>query len=382
MNCMIPSRRSLPGLRSGLPLLVALAVLAGSALGQIGTPGAIQNPGGQSFNRGYQQQVQGHTQFDSQWVTAPRPLPFAGFPATAPAGLSGFGSYPVAGQAAPGGLPILPLSVDEPPDWPRWLRTDGATPLPYVPEQALLVRHAERVWWKSPDDDVFVPLYFYDKVRSVVVGTEVEVRQSGEFEVLFHAGGRLVSQGQVHLRIETMDEKRVALLLDRFTNLRMVVSGREYTIGLPDGSTITVPADVPPATPDEPAVGPAQLVFGRAMEPGRFGGRAAVWNGGERPVQWHHAFGEETIQPGQRVQFFLLPVARPIAAAVVAGSASVQPDGPCVDCRATSDSQVSWCGARFALPKGSTLRLDPLQGEPFRTVDPAAAAPVLSAPKD
>lgn len=311
------------------------------------------------------------------WQGLPKPAPFNGFPSLFPRGLGAFGAYPSqAGE--PGTQPFgplrgaLPATVDELPDWPAGLGRRGDEPLPYVPTQALLVRHAERVWWKAPEEEAFVPVYFYDRLRSAVVGTEVEVRQSGEYELLFHGGGRCVAQGQSRLAIVAMDEKRVALRMPVFTKVRVQTAGREYTFELPDGSSLVLPADVPPPTPETPPDGPALVVLDRASEPGWLGGRATIFNGGQRPVRWVHAFGETAIAPGQRVQFFLRPAMLPVPAALQATGVDLQPDGDSLVGRAHADARVEWSGARFTVGKGSAFRLDPLLGEPF--APPAARA--------
>ncbi|MBM4063059.1 MAG: hypothetical protein FJ265_18480 [Planctomycetes bacterium] len=305
---------------------------------------------------------------NSRWAMPLQPPPFQGFPSLFPQGLGAFGSYPVEGlPGAAGALPFpLLLQPTEPPGWPRWLRGRDADELPYVPGQALLVRHADRVWWKSPDEPAAVPLYFHDKVRSVVAGTELEVRQTGEFEILFHGGGRLVANGQVRVHIDAMDEKVVALQVPVFSKLRAQVSGREYRFVLPDGSVLTVPPDRALAEPEAEVPGPAWLVFERAIEPGCHGGRAALWNGGQRAVTWRHAFGETKLEPGHRLWFFLSPPPEPIGAALAVRGVDTTREGTALLCRSGGDAQVQWSGARFTLGAGTTLRLDPLAGDPFR----------------
>lgn len=401
MNCVHSTCAPLGRVATTLGLCGALLLPASAQNAQGGQPG--MNPGFEALLRQQQQQAldQNREPLDPVWQPMPAPRPFAGFPVVFPRGLGGFGAYPSAngaGQAnAPGlsGLPAgtglqdllalagragmaAPLAPEEPADWPRWLRDAAAAPLPYVPDKALLVRHAERVWWKSPDEDAFVPLYFYDKVRSVGVKTAIEVRQNGEFEVLFHGGGRLVSQGQTQLQFQYMDEKRVALQVAAFSKLRIQVSGREYAFELPDGSVLSVPADVPPASPEDIPDGPALVVLDRAVEPGRYSGRAALWNGGMRTVHWQHAFGKVEIAPGQRVEFFLSKPAQSFAGGLVTNNVQLAADGAALRCTGLGEGHVVWSGAKFALPKGSTLRLDPLLGAPF-VADAILGAPATTA---
>lgn len=365
-------------------LLLVTAGAAAPGLAQLPTTQDPQNPQspmqpGQGLFPGFVTPGGTGDPLNSTWVVPARPLPFAGFPSAAAAGklpgLAGFGAYPLPGGPGaaapggllPGGLPIALLSppIDDSKDWPRWLRAPGAKRLPYEPGQALLLRHTDRVWWKPPEEDVFVPLYHHDAVRSVVPGTSIEVRQTGEFEVLFHAGGRLLAQGPSQLRIAAMDDKHVEIALASFTKLRLQVSGREYKFLLPDGSSITSPADVPPATPDTPPDGPTALVLDRTSEPGWYGGRAALWNGGSRTVTWQHAYGTVSLAPGNRVLLFLKPPAAVVPAPFTAENVDVRPLADGVECHAAKDGAVVWSGARFRLPAGATLRLEPLQGRPF-----------------
>lgn len=313
------------------------------------------------------------------WVDLPTGQPFQGFPVF-PQGLTGYGAYP-----RPGGFPDMarlkelqqavrrgemkgeitvgPLvpAEPEPPGWPRWARLKGKEPLPYAENLALLVRHSDRVWWHSVDDDAFVPLYFHDKFASLGVGAQVEVRQAGEFELLLHNSTRIVSQGPASLRLAAMDQNTVNVELQSFTKVRLRVSQRDNTFVLPDGSKIRI---TPPGTTAETS-GPAFLILLRADEPGWLGGRATIFNAGERPVLYESALGEWTLEPGQRTTVFLQPPTHMIPASVVAEGITLQADGRTLRGTAAGDAHVSWCGARFAVEAGTPVRLDPMQGQPF-----------------
>lgn len=352
------------GVGAGQPLPNAGSGNAGSGNAQPQQPGEDADP------------------FTPRWAKPPQQIPFNGFPLSFPKGLGAFGSYPVQSSGiglpgfggvqatGPGGLPLFALPSDEAPGWPRWLRAIDAPEFPYVPGQALLLRQSERVWWKEPGEDAFVPLYFHDKVRSVVPGTEVLVRQTGNFELLLHGGGRVLSQGPTQLRVESMDDKQVGLKFSTLSKLRMQLSGREHQVQLPDGSMLIVPADVPPAAPEELPIGPAVLVLERADEPGQFYGRAVLWNGGQRAVRWRYALGEVELEPGHRLQFFLHPVAAATGAGLTVAAAEVVARGPVRTFTGNAGGAVQCCGASFALPKGARLSLDPLQGQPFEVPTP------------
>lgn len=369
---------------------VALGAVAGLSAPQLAAAQAGVGAGQPLPSSGFgnaqpQQPGEEADPFTPRWAKPPQQIPFNGFPLSFPKGLGAFGSYPVtspssgvpgflglgaARMTGPGGLPLFALPSEDVPGWPRWLRAIDAPEFPYVPGQALLLRQSERVWWKEPGEDAFVPLYFHDKVRSVVPGTEVEVRRTGNFELLLHGGGRVLSQGPTHLRVDSMDDKQVVLKFSMLSKLRMQLSGREHQLQLPDGSMLVVPADVPPASPEELPIGPAVLVLERADEPGQFYGRAVLWNGGQRAVRWRYALGEVLLEPGHRMQFFLHPVAAGTGAGLTAAEAEIVANGPARTITGNAGGAVQCCGASFALPKGARLSLDPLQGEPFDAAAP------------
>lgn len=319
------------------------------------------------------------------WQQPPTPRTFQGFPIF-PTELPGYGGYPrglgeVARELSVGARSMVP-SAPAPPEhgWPRWLRNESREPLPYEPDLALLVRNVDRVWFKAPEEAAFVPLYFYDKLRPVAKGTEIEVRHAGEFELLLHGGSRVLAQGPTAMTVEELGEAAVALQLGNLTRVRLDAFGREHRIGLPDGSTVIMrPESAAPAA-DDPAAGgdpaasafgvtetvkPALLLFERIYEPGWRGGRATIWNGGQVAVEWRHAFGSAEIAPGNRVTFFLSPPSPAVPAALTSEQVTLQPDGAVMRCEAADAGEVCWSGARFRLGKGAVLTLDPLQGNPF-----------------
>ena len=311
------------------------------------------------------------------WVDLPPGQPFQGFPVF-PQGLSGYGAYPRPGvlpdlsrmrelqqeirdRRLSDPAPALVPAEPEPPGWPRWARLKDKEPLPYAENLALLVRHTDRVWWRGVDEDAFVPLYFYEKFTTLGVGSQVEVRQAGEFELLLHNSTRIISKGPIALRLAAMDQTTVVVELQALTWTRLRVTQRDHTFVLPDGSKIRI---TPAAAGAEP-MGPALLFLLRADEPGWVGGRASIFNAGQRPVLYQNAFGETTLEPGQRTTFFLHPPQQPIPAAVAAEGITLEADGRALRGRAAGPAHVSWCGARFSMEANTTLRIDPLQGQPF-----------------
>jgi len=313
--------------------------------------------------------------FDPTWTSVPRPR-FEGFPVF-PSRLSGYGNYPVpggqpgaqAGGQLPLPFPLLPLAAPEPAGWPAWARLRSREPLPYAVDLALLVRHSDRVWWRAAVGDAFVPLYFHDKLRTLQAGGEVQVRQAGEFELLLHASTRFVAQGPTDVQLGALTATAVELDVRRFTRLRVQASGRDHVLRLPDGSQLQFGAAAEPGASE----GPVLVLLQRADEPSRYGGRATLFNAGARSVRWQHAFGVCHLQPGERVTLFLRPPATTIAAPLRDDGGQMIRDGAAVRFEGAEGASLSWCGARFQVGGGRSLRLDPLQGDPF-VAPPADAA--------
>lgn len=372
----------------------------------IGGAGLLQGqqPGGQQPD----QQPQGD-EFGSIWGTA-LPHQFDGFP-TFPSRLRGYGNYPlpVDPAAAAGGagpdlqtlspgalLPLLqaggaPVAARQ-PDWPDWVHAQQKQPLPFAPDKALLVRQVDRVWWRSSAAEPFVPLHFHDKFTTLDVGGEVEVRQVGQFELLLHESTRVETRGPTRATIVRLSEQQVCLAFSALTWVRLHVTSRAHEISLPDGSVLQIAAAAPAAAANplammlqgqgggagEPVAEagvtrPAWLEIARAEEPGVYGGRATITNFGDRDVTWRHAFGEVVLHHGERVTVLLTPPARTIAAGLQPAASNWRNQDGVVTCRADAATEVGWCGAQIALPAGTTVRFESLQGDAF---EPLAKPPV------
>lgn len=363
--------------------LACVALLAGGVqvsdlMAQVGLP-----PGGPGGPGGMQPRVppfmRSIVNTRSTFNRLPPPAPWLGFPVQE-ASITDFGAYPLgAGEA--GAKPIMlrppPLAPDQPEDWPTWLATKSKPSLPYQPDRCVLLRHSDRVWFRADPEEPFVPLYFWDKTRSLTAGAAVQVRQSGEFELMLHGGGRIVALGPTGLELRQMDDEAVQIEAKQFTHLRLFVRGRRHEFLLPDGSRVEVPAG-----PGGEGEEMAQLVLIRADEPGWIAGRATMFNAGSRPVTWHSHGGDVQLEPSRRVTFFLTPPNQVVPMALVPTLADVERRGAVVVCRPQEPrgSTVTWSGARFELPTGTTLSLDPLLGTPFRAAASgkerdAAAAP-------
>ncbi len=282
--------------------------------------------------------------------------PFQGFPLFPPE-LGGYGGYPapprgllepptVAAGATP--PPLLPL----PPDWPSWVGGRHAEEIPYAPDKAVLVRQSDRVWFSTEADPVLVPLYFWDKFRALGAGSRVQVRQSGEYSLLLHGGSRIEAHGRGETEVVQLDEQHVRLRAPDFTMLRVYCQVRAHEIVLPDGSALTADAaDV--------VDGPVDVLLQRD------GDRAFVFNNGRRPAVLRTPFGDRELPPGQRLYLLLAPPREPIAAGLGHHGVVVQRQGPRLLVQGGQGGSLHWSGARFDLPPGASLRLDPLQGRPF-----------------
>jgi hypothetical protein len=329
------------------------------------------------------------------WVSSSPPNTFRGFPVF-PTALQGYGAYPTAPgtQGAPAagngfgslfggnrlGPPVLQLLPRRPPlppaepenGWPGWARLRERKPLPYAEDMALLVRHSERVWWRAASDEPHVPMAFHDKLRTLQAGADVEVRQAGDFELLLHDGGYVVSRGPAAMAIEKLDAGEVALRFARLTRLHLVGRERAQKIVLPDGSLLLWGA----ATQEQQGEPVDVNVERLTREPGWLGGRARITNYGRREVVFRHAFGEQTLRAGERLSFFLAASASDVGAALVTRDLEVQRAAGTATCKAGATAgEVRWCGASFTVPAGRSLRLEALQGDPFAvTATPVSPA--------
>lgn len=310
------------------------------------------------------------------WV---RPDAFQGFPVF-PQNLGAWGGYPPApeGYLQPPALPLQPppMRVPGPPDWPAWIRSKVAEPLPYAVDVAVLVRQVDRVWLLEPGEPAFVPLHHWDAGRGVPAGTRVRVQQAGEFLLLFQGAARIASHGPCELQVAALTEAQVRVEFGALTHLTVVAYERPLVCALPDGSELRSL----PVPEDALAVAATRLFVDRVDEPGWYGGRATIFNGGERGVLWTTPFGDVRLDPGFRVTFLLTPPQQPLPDALtvtdVATEAGTGTEGARRRFRAAGGpGSVAWSGARIELPPGATLELDPMLGDAFEPPPPPPAVP-------
>lgn len=338
-------------------------------------PGSFLSPQG-PFSNGYNQ---GPDEFTSIW-SAPSTPEWTGFPAF-PARLQGYGNYPIPvdpnDPTGTGLVPPLPAAEPEPNGWPSWVRLRARKPLPFSPEVGLLIAQSGRAWSRPSADEPFVPSLMHDEFASLPAGAGVELRTRGALEVLLHQSSRLEARGRTRFDVVALDEQRVTLAVHELTFLRLRAKARAHTLQLPDGSAL----EFTPSASNDALVGgmgglaalfggaslpvsarPAYVEIARADEPSYYGGRATITNYGGDPLVWRHALGEAKIEPGQRVTLFLSAPVSPTADGLAPGDARVERDGAAATCRAVSDTEVRWCGARLAVPEGGTVQLRSLGG--------------------
>lgn len=306
-------------------------------------------------------------ELDPVWGRPLQQPAFRGFPTFSS---TLFGAYPT-GQPRGGGIgrivPRLPLA-EEMDGWPSWVKTRGREALPHSPELALLVRHSDRVWHRASSQEPFVPLYHFDKLGTMSSGGEVQVRQTGEFELLFHQSGRLVSTGPCELRVVSMNETSVSIELDWFTAVRMFSAVREHRVHLPDGTIVVVPPD-----PQEgPPPGQSVLVLQRLLEPDGRAGRATIFQGGDRPARVISPHGECLLENGQQCTILLQPRREDGFAAgeLRTENCAAVPQGDVLQIMGGEGAAVHWSGATFRPGAGQRLLLDPMQGQPFAPAGP------------
>jgi hypothetical protein len=271
---------------------------------------------------------------------------YEGLP-TYPNNVPGYGGYPGAGKT-PGEIGLDRVSgLEKPPvdknRWPSWIEGGmGNDKMRATPQQAVLVRVADRVWFRAPGEPAFIPLVFYDRFRFMTVGTQVEVRGKGEFHMVLHTGGNVRSRGPCAITVTAMDTKEVGLQLDVVGKLWIKAGLRPYHVTLPDGTEFTF-SDT--------------LLY---LE--RRGDRCRVSNLGSSPVRFAGSAGSGELDGPERLYLWMrppgkLPLSREFQAQ---GDVATSRVGKVTTVRGGTGGKVTWSGAGFKVPGGSTLEIKPL----------------------
>jgi hypothetical protein len=292
-----------------------------------------------------------------RWQTAPQylDLPRVGEG-------TGFGAYPRrAGPGEGAAQPRVPVRAPRPapePDpeaWPVWLSPESRAGLPPASSsRAVLLRGADRVWFRDKDEPAAIPLAFHDKFRVTQAGSTVEVRDGGEFIVLLHDTTTLRFLGPGNLSILALAEEQAEFGVGWLTRLWVTSRTRELTLRLPDASTVQLQ--------------------GSRIHLERDGERAMLINHGPRAVRVARAGNRQELDSGQAFEFFLAPPGREArgAALQVEGGVRIATQGRRLHASAEQDGSVSWAGTRIRLQAGASVEIDSLGAGAFPESRPAS----------
>lgn len=276
---------------------------------------------------------------------AANPRRFRGFPTLAP---ETFGSYPggrlplpyESNASGPPPAPIPPRSANA---WPSWLGVDGEG---FTFEMAILAQSSDYVWVRELEDTAFTPLAPYDRYRVVRAGTEVDVRGGGHFQAILHGGGSVRVLGRSHLVLEALAEDASDLRLDVLTRVFAFARERLLRIRLAEGTVVELRnARVSLDRQDDGSVLCTNETRGEVTLE-LHGQRTVLGNG--RRVRLMPRVGDATIADALALEGEV----RVVSEGRVARATGVARGGT-----------VTWSGARFRVPGGGVLRIDPLSGK-------------------
>jgi hypothetical protein len=280
-----------------------------------------------------------------------RGLPiFRGFP-TFPPDVLGYGGYPggrLPTPFGPGTALRLPVAAEDPAAWPRWFGGDtSGESAGFTASIGLLHALADRVWVRTANERVFVPLAFYDRFRILKDDAEVQVRQRGELLLTFHGDGVLRSFGPVAFRVDRLSEEAISLRIDRLERVWMRARKRPMRIALGAVSLSWAEGEVA-----------AESARGFAVVRNRGPARVEVGYGSIRiPLPPAHSI---EVVPDVRE-----PAIRGPDLAVDAGLSVARSGRSVAVTGGRGGGAASWNGARIRVPEGSKLTLDPLAGTIF-----------------
>ena len=343
-----------------LRLVLALTLCAAPLTGQIVAPGIPTPPSpwtsplapnempGVSpiYKRGFQGMSSVMPEFQGFPTFPPSATGYGGFPRP-PAGLVALPSFPE------GRMP--PPAPDPRSDWPSWIRLElEAGTGAFAPSRAVMVRGADRVWYLAPGEPAFVPLAYYDKVRVLEAGSQIQVRDQGEFQVSFYGGSHMLSHGPIGLKVQELSDERIALEFDRLTRLRVECRQQPVVFQLPDSSLLL--ANWESRGTDLFLLREGERLLVHNWGPGRLTLRSPL-----------HPEGLE-IPPDHRVTLWLAPHRRPVLSGdlELEGSLDTTQERNLLNVKAgPGGGSLVWSGARIRIPEGGELRLDPLSGAAF-----------------
>ena len=355
------------------PLLLSLAA-CGALCGGIGAQVIIPSRGAQEeyeWNKAlrekaqrdeFERQLQQHT-FPYSALPKDAPLPFhmgyreglrqlfpnyEGLP-TYPDNVPGYGGYPGAAgtptESDPAyRMPGVKARTDD-DRWPSWIEDGkGGGVMRATADRGIVVRATDRVWFKDPEEEAFIPLVFYDRFRYLETGARIEVRGKGEFQMVLDGGANVRSSGPCGLLVTAMNEQEMALSVNAATNLWLRARVRPFRVLMPDGTELTF-ADT-------------------LVRIEHVGDWIRIGNLGKHPIEFSGTAGQGKLEGPTFIHLWdNAPSSRPHGHELeFQGDVALQHSGDVTTVRGGKDGSVTWSGAKFRVATGSTLTLKPLAG--------------------
>lgn len=268
-------------------------------------------------------------------------------------GPQGLGNYPVfpgyaEGQQLGKDALIPPVGALRPSGlWPAWL-TPGQDK-PAQTDSAILVRNSDRVWYRAADEAVFIPLPYFDKIRSMSAGAGIQVRtESGGFNVLLHDGATIRAEGRTTLETRILSEAVAEFEVIDVRAAWVASRTRLVRLWLPDNSAVEAQR--------------ANLWLAREAD------RVVVRNYGPQSVKIRSSLGDRDLARNQEVRILASPVpeTRPALSLTTQGTIAVRGEGRKLRVEGGTDGgSVDWLGARVQISAGSTGVLDAMAGSNF-----------------
>ncbi|MEZ5965825.1 MAG: hypothetical protein R3F56_18460 [Planctomycetota bacterium] len=306
----------------------------------------------------------GSSQFPGVQQSSPE---FRGFPSVT--NRQGFGAYPnypglapsakIDPQAVPPVGPLRPAGL-----WPSWLtlgRSDDSVRV--RPDRALLVRNAERVWYRPAGEPVYVPLPFHDNVREVEAGAAVQVRtHTGEATLVFHDGATLRATGSLSVEVRILADAVAELDLHNVHRAWLDAKARPVHLRLPDASVLEV--------------------AGALVYLARDGERLTVCSYGPAGATLRSPLGTVEVPRTRQVQTLMSPLPDGWVSTVldVDGTVRARAEGRRVAVEGGNEGgSLEWSGARVRLSPNQRATVDALAGEVFPEYRKAGPLPTTPA---
>lgn len=266
----------------------------------------------------------------------------------------GFGAYPggqfaVPFRDAPVGVATAPMVARSPNAWPTWLPEESSVggEEGFTPDVAIIAQTNDYVWVLEPDETAFTPLAYWDRYRVVPTGTALDVRGGGQFSIAFQRGSVVRSLGAARAVLERLDEEVTAVGFDHLSRVIVVAGERPVRVRIG-------------------RAGAVEAVSCR-LSVARDGGLVHVVNLG--PGQARFDLGDRTIDLGRGFRISVIPDLPPEGPSLelgLRGDLQTSRDGRVLRAVAgAAGGSLDWSGARFELPRGSNLVVDPLAGSAF-----------------